>query len=175
MSLKEFRSALKEDTKFKRYVSIRDTVIKSVNYEALMDDVERIHKLRVPSLKSNIQPRELLSLSMNEASHRARLTEILVRVRRVRADLSTVGDEVWNHAASEYAEHLSDIRTKADRESAVTSCFRIGNEFVARMDALIEVCESAIHDIDQSSYHLNRVASLFELVLRRENLANVDV
>jgi len=175
MALAEFRSALLKDTQFQRYKSIRDTAIRSLNYEALADEVQRIQDLRINSLKENIKPRELLTLSMKEADHRGRLTKILVAASRSRADLSTVGDEMWMYAYARYAEHLADIRVKSDREAAVTACFKAGNEFIARMDALISLCEATIKDIDQSSYHLNRTAAMFELIIRHDKLVNVEV
>lgn len=176
MSLETLKGSLKEDTNFQRYRSIRQTASKALPYEKLCEELDRIMAARqVRSFAtSSLQPRELLSVSMDEISHRARTTEILVTAKRRRHDLATVIDAVWTHVTVTYADELRDFKTKGEREAAVTSCFSLGYNLLSSLDSLIDQCETIMKDIDQTSFSLSRIASMFELTIRNGHLVNVE-
>lgn len=177
MSIRSFREDIKEDKHYIRYVAIRATAAKALPYEKLCAEIDLImvaRQVRAYAV-SKLQPRELLSVSMDEISHRARSSEILLVAKRSRSSLADVLDGVWNHVNVEYGEHLKEFKTKSERDGAVTSCFRMGYEFLGNLDSLIEQTEIIIKDIDQCSFGLTRAANLMELLLRRENLVNIEI
>lgn len=177
MAIDDLKLALKKDSRYLRYKSIGRTIEETLPYETMCAEIEVIQsarKVRTGSL-SDLQPRELLDVSMDEVSHRARLTEILVQAKRKRHDLAAVIDGVWRYISTEYADELRDFRTKDERSQAVTTCMGKGYELLSSLDSLIDQCETTIKDIDQTGFALSRIANLFELVLRRENLVNVGI
>ncbi len=175
MALSDFRAAVLEDSRYKRYLGLYETATHSINVPALTSELKTIAKIRVEALKKKMAPRRLLDLSMEEVSHRARITEILVSVKSTKSTLSDVGTQVWIFCAAEYSSHLSDIRTKADRDAAVSSCFRKGDELIAKLESLVDMCSDLLKDIDQNSFSLNRVSGMYEILLRPERLHNVDI
>lgn len=177
MALDDLKLVLKKDSRYLRYKSIGRTIEQTLPYETLCAEIDMIQtarKVRTATL-GDLQPRELLDVSMDEVSHRARLTEILVQAKRKRHDLAAIVDGVWGYIAAEYADELSTFRTKDDRSQAISSCMGKGYELLSSLDSLIDQCETTIKDIDQTGFALSRIANLFELVLRRENLVNVGI
>jgi c-di-GMP-related signal transduction protein len=177
MATEDLKSALKSDSEYRRYRSICSSVETSLPYEALCEEIDQIQVARQvrTSALSEMKPRELLSVSMDEVSHRARLSEILVHSKRRRHDLGAVMDGMWNYIASEYHDELKDLRTKDERSTAITAALKKGYAHLASLDSLVDQCETAIKDIDQTSFSLSRIASLYELIIRKEHLVNVDV
>lgn len=175
MGLRALQEELKEDDKFQRYKAIRETAASRLPYDKLVSELDKIMSARqVRAYAKAPNPRQLLDVSLDEISHRARVTEIMKFAQSTRFDLSSVIDAVWEHAYTTYADALNDIKTKGDRERMVSTCFGKGNELLSQLDSLIGQCEMIVKDIDQASFHLNRVAAMFELLIRNDKLVNID-
>lgn len=176
MSLAELKEGLSEDNIFARYRSIRDTAAQQLPYESLCDEIAMIQAVRQARTSvHNMSPKNLLDVSLDEISQRARLTEILVKAKRASAMIQPVVDGLWHHITGTYAEELKSFRTKGERESAISAVLNKGYVLIAELDNLITQCELVIKEIDQTSFALSRIATLFELTIRHERLANVEV
>ena len=177
MSLRELREQLDDDSTFQRYRRIRQAAQASLPYDSLCEEIKQIQTLRQARsfARNKYDPKELLAVSMDEVSHRARLTEIMVACHRQHADLENLISAVWGHIATNFQDCLTDFRTKGDKETAIGTCFVTGNKMLANLSSLITQCELVIKEIDQTSFHLTRTANLLELVIRREQLVSVDI
>lgn len=176
MSIDVLKKYLREDDAFTRYKSVRATASAQMPYDVLCDEIERIQVCRQARASTHdLMPKDLLSVSMDEVSHRARLTEVLVQAKRCRATIQPVVDGMWNYIASTYFEELKAFKTAGQRDSAISTVLNAGYTFIANLDSLIDQCELVIKEIDQTSFALTRAANLMELTIRRENIANVSI
>ena len=176
MSIAELKAELKEDNSFIRYRSIRETAERQLPFDKLCDEIEMIQQSRMARTSAhNMKPKQLLDVSLDEVSHRARLTEIMVQAKRARNDLAPVVDGLWHHIKSTYSDELRSFKTSGERDSAVSTVLNAGYKFISNLDSLVEQCTDVIKEIDQTSFSLTRVANMFELVIRHEKLVNVDV
>lgn len=176
MGLEDLKNALQVDTNYLRYRSLRNNAAKTLPYEGCCEELDRIQASRlVRSTSYDMKPDKLLDISMNEVSYRARCTEILIIAKRRSADLGKVIDATRLYVSTTYAHLLLDLKTKGERDSTVASFFIKGVELQASLSSLAEQAELVIKDIDQTSFALTRIANVFELVIRREKLINVDI
>lgn len=177
MSIAELSEVVRGDPRYQRYLSIRKSAARLLPYEALSSEISLIQQARrVRSLQvSTLQPRDILDISLDEVSHRARLTEILVTAKRSYEELDGVVSSVSRYITANYSSHVSDLRTKGERDNVISTLFTKGYELLSSMDNLATQCELVIKEIDQTSFSLTRIANLYELVIRRESIVNVSV
>ena len=169
---------LKTDDGFKRYVAIRKECETAFPIETISDELElilRTRQIRTLTAQSKLAPKKLIAVSIDEADKRARLTEIIVTSRRCSAKLEAVMDVMHQHVLSECTDLLSGVRTKGERDQIVQSVLAKGWELIHVMNATTERAQTIIEDIDQSSYNLNRMVKLVELIVQKEHIVNIDV
>ena len=177
MSIEDIKHSLKSDDRWKRYRGIITSVNESFPLESLqqeLDTIQRMRKVRTVNLKG-VSPQRLLDMSMDEVQHRARLTEILIQAKKESALVDTLLDGMYAYIKGEYSEELKDWKSQADRNSVVERLLSKGYETQSGIASLMETVETLIKDIDQSSFTLTRAANLLELIIRRENIASVNI
>jgi hypothetical protein len=175
--LAKLRDEDEPDPQWARYQSLCRNVAKRLPYETLCTELDQImagRKVRQCAI-SGLQPKDMVTISIDEIDKRARVSEILVGCRRLRMDLGAVVDAMFYHLSATYPEVMRGYKTKGERDTFITSMLNKGYELLGSLDSLESQCSTILNDIDQGGFALKRIADMLSLVIRRENLVDVQI
>lgn len=167
-------SSIRADAKYKRLKESFDTVpFYQMDTEKLLDEVKTLHKLRTIRRLNHADDetrlaRKVIDASANDASSRARLTEILMVCFKARVTLEAGVEALTDYLLVTYSEELHRYKTKQERERAIKIALAPFNRYIQNVGVLEESTQLVVNDIDKGSYTIKNIVEVLRLHTKPE-------
>ncbi|QBQ74685.1 hypothetical protein BcepSauron_305 [Burkholderia phage BcepSauron] len=166
--LASFLDDLKEDAKFKKFRLILKNTREKMKIER--DRAEALGLMANRTSRSlhgrkQFSPKSLLEATSNDLSARARLVEIRVRAK-VNIDLLVEAcDALRNHIYTEYADEIRQFGSSAEQRKALVERVQgTARTMIVEANAMIDMLDQIIKDIDSASHHLRHMVDVLKLL-----------
>jgi hypothetical protein len=167
MDLDAFLGELKGDDEYKKFREILRNTRTKLNIEK--DRTEAFVLMSGRSARSlhgkkQFSPRALMEASANDLSARARLVEIRMRAK-VHIDLlAEAGEALKAHIFTEYSDIMRLVGTSEHKKALVDRVQKTAKTLIAEANALIELLDQIIKDIDSASFQLRNIMETLKLL-----------
>lgn len=157
---------IRNDPVYRTFKEMFERVQQQINTDKDYKEVVMLHESRTSrNLRGGdrYSPEKLIDANLVDLSVRSRLVRIRAKSTKQIAHLESGMEAVGNHVMTEYAEDLRDYKTEAQRRALIARVMKAAKAFVADVEAVNNVIDSIIKDIDQASYHLKASVDLLKL------------
>lgn len=158
---------IKADANYEKFKRIVERIRKRVNIEAATTEALALHAGRTSRSiagENRYNPMFIIDANLKDLSSRARLVEIRVRNDLQMSNLREAIDAVRRHISTEYADDLRDFSTADQRKSFVDRVIKNAKEFLAEGEALVDMIDVLIKDIDQAGYSIKNSIECLKLL-----------
>ena len=146
----------------------------NLNRNELYEEIQRIHmvrKTRHLDKRAKTFVEDITEGLIDDQSHRARLSEILISCVRVIRNLESSLETMEGHLLIEHSELLSEIRTKGERQSFIHHHILSKYlKYVDRIDRVKAAAEIVIIDIDKAGYMYKNLIEAVKLSTGRKEI-----
>ena len=173
--IEDIRSQLSEDERARAYKRIEKMALSVDDFETYADELSTLHRSRrIRTLYlGKVGPTSVIEVAAQEASVRARCTEIITSVSKARYLLDTAMDAFKVHVLTKYKADLAEYRSIRDRENAVRTLLVKGERRISEFDAVIEQAAYVVEDIDKSGYQIKAICEMLNLVINNRDKSNL--
>lgn len=170
-ALANLRSALKEDSIFKKVRESVAGVERTIDTEKILREAKMLHNSRPSRDLHKHKPTvtKLYEADTVDLKARSRLTEMKADLVRNSEILEDVLGELEKHIMTKYADELSEWSNQPSRRAAVEKILAPGITVLENLKSCDSVLDLYIRDIDQASYRISNSINLLKLVLERPN------
>lgn len=140
----------------------------------MFEEIERLHmtrKTRHLDKQSETFVQDIVDGMINDQSSRSRLTEIMMSCVHSVKNLEQSLDMLEGYLLLEYSSTLSNIRTKAERQSFmrhhILTKYR---RYVNRVNRVKDAAELVITDIDKAGYYYKNLIETVKLAAGRREV-----
>lgn len=114
--------------------------------------------------KRQFSPKAMLEAASNDMAARSRLVEIRVRMK-VHIDLlEDACKAIKNHMLTEYADQMRLFTNQESRTAFVERVQGTARTLLVQGQALIDMLDQIVIDIDKASYHMSNMTSMIVLL-----------
>jgi hypothetical protein len=159
IDLESFLNDLKEDPKFKKF----RLILKNTR-ERMKIERDRNRTSRAMHGRKQFSPKALMEATANDLSARARLVEIRVRATIHMDLLEDACDALRNHVYTEYHEEVRKYGSAEQRKALIERVQGTARTFIVEGQALIDMLDQIIKDIDAASFHLRNMMETMKLL-----------
>ncbi len=159
--------SVKSDPSYKKFQLILKNTLEKLDFERSLKEAQTLHASRTSrSLMGNdrYSPKKIIDAAVKDLSTRARLVEIRVANDRNLSHLRSAVEALRRYISTEYSEELRDFSTADQRKSFVDRVMRSAHEVLEQGDAVMNVVDHLIKDIDQSSHAMRHVVDCLKLL-----------
>lgn len=159
--------SVKSDPSYKKFQLILKNTLEKLDYEKSVQEAKLLHSSRTSrALTGNdrYSPKKIIDAALKDLSTRARLVEIRVSNDRNLSHLRSSMEAMRRYISTEYSEELRDFSTADQRKSFVDRVLRTAHDVLSEGDAVLEVIDHLIKDIDQSSHGMRHVVDCLKLL-----------
>lgn len=169
--LKRLKKALHKDDQYEKYKNIlrhANSLAEFDNYISEMEGMHQGRKARTLAHKS-LSTKKLVAAVLQDASYRARCVEMMMTVGKASRLLESATEAMRTHIVAKYKPYLSNYRTKAERDTFITSILKEAIERLSDYERIMDTAKYIIEDIDKFSWSARTTLQGLELMLQREN------
>ena len=159
--------SIKEDENYLKFKRIVERIQKRVNIEDATQEALSLHASRSSRSIAGEQrysPMVLIDANLKDLSFRARLVEIRVRNDLQFATLREAIEAMRRHISTEYSDDLREFSTADQRKAFVDRVIKQAKEFLAEGEALINMIDILIKDIDQCNFSMKNTIECLKML-----------
>lgn len=165
IDLEELFAQVQKDPKFKKFRLILKTTREKLKIER--DRNEALGLMANRSSRSlhgrkQFSPKAIMEATANDLSARARLVEIRVKAKIHMDLMEDACEAIKDHLLTEYNEDMRKYSTVEQRKALISRIQGTARSFVVEGNALIDLLDQIIKDIDQASYHLRYLTDMIK-------------
>lgn len=158
--------------KDKRVVSLHKALERGVYFvdiEKIDQEVDQLHisrkvrELKTTELMQSFN-KKFVTASLQNQAYRSRLVEIKMKCYRISAKLEEHLKAIRGHLKTTYPKTLMAYKTQADRNAAIDSVLEEPIKRLKKLSRSDAVIDMVINDIDQASWSLKSILTVFENV-----------
>jgi hypothetical protein len=167
IDLESFLNDLKEDPKFKKFRLILKNTRERMKIERDRNEALGLMANRTSRAmhgRKQFSPKALMEATANDLSARARLVEIRVRATIHMDLLEDACDALRNHVYTEYHEEVRKYGSAEQRKALIERVQGTARTFIVEGQALIDMLDQIIKDIDAASFHLRNMMETMKLL-----------
>ncbi|QRE00287.1 hypothetical protein [Burkholderia phage BCSR5] len=166
-SPKKLKKLLKEDEEFVKFKRLVKRASEALDIEKDRSEALNLHTSRTARNlygKAQFSAPKIADASARDLAGRSRLVEIRVRARVNLSIIEKAVKTIKGHIHANYKSALQDYRTKGEREAFIESVLGIYLEKLTEGEALLEMLDFLIKDIDQSGFALKNMTEVLKLM-----------
>jgi len=171
-SLKPILLKMQEDPKYRRLRNSFDTAdAYRIPFDELQKEIETLHKMREIRRLNTDDPAfvdQLIKANTNDQSIRGRITEIMMRCVRASSSLNSAIEALKHHLLLTHSDALRAYRTKEERQYVVTMALMTFVRYTDRVQALKELAQLVISDIDKGNWSIRTSIDALKLHVAKE-------
>lgn len=158
---------LKRDDEYKSYRNIVEGGRRKINFAAEREKVSQMHGTRKTLLlsvaKERYSPRFIYDAIQTDMSYRGHLTTMVQKAQSLVMLLDEATAAFRSYVVSKYGDSIEG-RTKEERSMRLDRICRPGLDLIGECDSHIEYISIIIKDIDQASFHYDRLVKVLEMI-----------
>jgi len=140
----------------------------SIDVESFREELENMHALRkvrtIQLSNGSSAQRQLIEAAEQNCAYRSRAVEIIMRIHRVCSQLEIVTEALESYLSTKYSPYLlSEYKTKGERGQAVSFMLAPFEKKRREAQAVKEVADLLVADIDSAGWTLQRLVAILEL------------
>ena len=151
-------------------IGIKHSVDAAIDFEKIAEEARVLQSSRTSRklYKVALEPTSLADAAMRDMSARSRLAELKATVSVHSMAIATALEKAGDHVSVRYANEINLHATNApDRKRLVNKILSPLVDKLAEIASTMEVLETFLKDIDQSSYQLRNATELMKLIVER--------
>lgn len=164
---RDFVEEIRDDSQYKKFKDILKQVRTKLNPEKDRNEALALHASRTGRTlygKKQFSGKSIMEASMQDLANRARLVEIRVQASIQISLLAEAVKRIRRYIMTEYADELKAYSTQASRTAMVDRIIHSALETVAEGEALLELLDTLVKDLDQGGYSLRNCISVLQLL-----------
>jgi hypothetical protein len=161
--LKEIRA----NENYKRFLAIVETCQQRIDVDRSKNEALALHAGRLSRNlhgEKRYSPKHIIDANMQDMANRARMVEIRVKNDIQLSTLRSAIQAMRRHISTEYAEELREFSTAPQRSAFVDRVLKASVQLLEEGEALIELLDTLIKDIDQTSHTMRHIIEALKLV-----------
>jgi hypothetical protein len=164
---------IKNDDVFIRYQDIVATIDKRIDTSKITNEAKLLHAERKSRTLKGTRPTndQLYEAVARDLAVRSRLTELKLNLTVESDNLATAQTTIAAHLRVSYAEFMTEYKTQEDKKVLLRRVLRKGTELLERINSVSDQLDLLIKDIDQASFSLSHLVSLFKILHERRDPA----
>ena len=159
--------SIREDANYLKFTKIVARVQKRLDMEASTNEALGLHASRTSrnlTGDDRYNAMKLIDANLKDLSYRARLVEIRVKNDLQLSIVREAIEAMRRHISTEYADDLRDFSTADQRKSFVDRVIKNAKEYLAEGEALLDMLDMLVKDIDQCSHSMRHVIDCLKLL-----------
>lgn len=172
----DLKNQIRRDPLYRKFKEVVQLNSVRINVESLTTEVKEVSELRSKtSVKyyssHSKQLQAVTQQNLDAQAYRSRLAEICLQSKRVISQVDRACDKIRDHINLKFAEEIKTFgRTKEERSLISNIMLRFATDYTDELEALIEMAEIVIADIDKQHYSLKLTKETVELLIHRETI-----
>lgn len=158
---------IREDGQYKKFREIVRNTREKLKVDQDRNEALALHAARLSRQmygKKQYSPQALLESSLQDSSYRSRMVEIRVQANLHTSLLDDAIDVIKRYITTEFYDELSGYKTVDQRKSMIDRIVASALELKSEGEALVELLDTLVRDIDQTSFQLERMIKALELL-----------
>lgn len=159
--------AIRKDPKYKKFVQVVERATAKLDIERDREEAMSLHATRISRAmygRDRYSSKKLIDASWKDAAARARLVEM-----RVKADVNlklvqSACEAIKRHILTEYQHEMRMFRNAENRNALIKRVHGTAQSLLSDGEALTEMFDHLIRDIDQTSHLLTNVRESMKML-----------
>lgn len=159
--------AIRKDPKYKTLKQVLENAQSKIDIEKSRNQAFVLHaSLEVRGLYGlkKFSPKRILSATAQLQANRSTLVETRARLTEHLSYVEAAQAAFRRHVFSEFAEDFRDYRTKEQRDSFISHATVTVVDFIAEVNALIDLIDTFIKDLDQAGHNIRHMVDVLKLL-----------
>lgn len=164
----ELLKTIRKNPNYKSFLAIVETVTARIDIEGANKEALALHAGRLSRAlhgEKRYSPKAIVDANMQDISNRARLVEIRVKHDKQLSLLKSAIDAMRRHISTEYSDDLRDFSTAEQRRAFVDRVLKASVQLLEEGEAMIEMLDALIKDLDQTSHAMRHIVECLKLVM----------
>jgi hypothetical protein len=165
--MQDLVKTVKADANYAKFKKIVEGIRKRVDIAAATAEVLSLHAGRTSRSLTGDQrynPMALIDASMKDLSYRSRMVEVRVKHDLQLSVLRESIAAMRRHISTEYNDELKDFSTAEQRRAFGDRVVKNAGEFLAEGEALVDMIDMLIKDIDQGGYQFKNTIECLKML-----------
>jgi hypothetical protein len=162
----------KNDSVYRSAIDIVESVETTLNSERIQQELKVLHASRTSRslYKLKLEPTSLAEAALKDMSIRGRMSEIRANIYKSKRNLDATYDAASAHLSTKYRSAIRErTSTSQERLMLTDRLLRRVVEIQASLDALLDVLDIYVKDIDQASFALRNATEMLKVLVERSS------
>lgn len=158
---------LKNDKRYKRYLTVLDNVRSSINLESDRLEATNLHSTRtVRSLtgKKRFSPKAIMTAIATDLSVRARLVELRQNNSIKLSLVESATEAIHSHIRTNHQSIMRGLSNEASRKAMLEELTQDAIGLQRDIRAVVDLLDYFIKDIDQAGYAVRNMVEILKLL-----------